>query len=127
MLRPQGENIMKKILLGAIASLALASPAIAQSFNNAQLQQFLSKYFNSAINGEETVQYFCKPEYKTTFYAPTAYRILQIRGNDKVNYYVKTRVNSSNESGSPIVKIWEFSIAVKNRKLCISDFYSLSS
>ena len=93
-------------------------------------EAFLSAELDSAINkGSDIANAWCE-EYSSlavSFYAPTDYKILEMREHEKDDGAGATiRLNSSNKGGSPIVTDWTvfvdegISVSDPESKFCIS-------
>ena len=86
----------------------------------------VSNYLNDIINAKKGDTYFCSTNTTGDFYSPRSYKILnsEIDANNK-NSRVKVLIESSNASGSPITKTWEFIVSSGNN-VCIDRFIDIS-
>ena len=69
-------------------------------------KRFLKIYFDTIISGERGDVFFCKIDSASSFFSPTDYKILKVKTYDDGSGSANVRVDSSNQGGSKITKIW---------------------
>lgn len=105
--------VHRKIFILAIFTL-LASPSLGQQRPEHPSIRLLKQYFNAVINqGDSGSRFWCsnKRDLETSFFSPTAYRILSANvSQNGIGRYFVVRVNSSNRSGQPVVQNWMMAV-----------------
>ena len=95
-------------------------------------EEIISNYFDLIINGSKGNEYFCSSNILGDFFSPRNFKILSSKiDSNEQNNRVLVRVDSSNRSGSPITKTWEFVVRLKDHSpynkltkynMCIDGF-----
>ncbi|BAY26160.1 hypothetical protein NIES2100_59730 [Calothrix sp. NIES-2100] len=83
--------------------------------SDVKARKFLESYFNEITTGGfNGSTYYCKSSNAFTFYSPRKYEILKILPGKENSMIARTRIESSNAGGVPIIKNWTF--LMKNEK-----------